>query len=57
MTLRPGPPHEWDEDRREDTLRIRGVDSLLVERMKEAGASGRKIAQILGSTKRRCGTP
>ena len=33
MTPRPGPPYEWDEDKREDTLRIRGgVDFLLVER-------------------------
>ena len=31
MTPRPGPPYEWDEDKREDTLRIRGVDFLLVE--------------------------
>ena len=29
MTLRPGPPYEWDEDKREDTLRIRGVVSCL----------------------------
>ena len=28
MTLRPGPPYEWDEDKREDTLRMRGVDFL-----------------------------
>ena len=32
MTPRPGPPYEWDEDKREDTLRVRGVDFLLVER-------------------------
>ena len=31
MTPRPGPPYEWDEDKREDTLRIREVDFLLVE--------------------------
>ena len=32
MTLRPGPPYGWDGDKREDILRVRGVDSLLVER-------------------------
>ena len=31
MTPRPGSPHEWNEDKREDTLRIRGVDFSLVE--------------------------
>ena len=38
MTLRPGPPYEWDEDKREDTLRMRGVDFLLVERADWAAA-------------------
>ena len=32
MTLGPGPPYVWDEDKWEDTLRVRGVDFLLVER-------------------------
>ena len=31
MTPRPGPPYEWDEDKRDDTFRIRGVDFLAVE--------------------------
>ena len=31
MTLGPGPPCEWDGDKREDNLRMRGVDFLVVE--------------------------
>ena len=31
MTPRPAPQYEWDEDKRENTLRIRGVDFLIVE--------------------------
>ena len=31
MTPTPGLPYEWDEDRREYTLRIRGVDFVIVE--------------------------
>ena len=31
MTPRPAPHYEWDEEKREDTLRIRGVDFVLVE--------------------------
>ena len=31
MTPRPAPHYEWDEGKREDTLRIRGIDFLIVE--------------------------
>ena len=31
MTPTPGLPYEWDEDKREYTLRIRGVDFVIVE--------------------------
>ena len=31
MTPRPVPYYEWDEGKREDTLRIRGVDFVIVE--------------------------
>ena len=31
MTPTPGLPDEWDEDKREYTLRIRGVDFVIVE--------------------------
>ena len=31
MTPTPGRPYEWDEDKREYTLRIRGVDFVIVE--------------------------
>ena len=31
MTPRPVPHYEWDEEKHEDTLRIRGVDFVLVE--------------------------
>ena len=31
MTPAPGLPYEWDEDKREYTLRIRGVDFVIVE--------------------------
>ena len=26
MTPTPGPPYEWDEDKRQETLRLRGLD-------------------------------
>ena len=32
MTPRPGRPYEWDEEKREYTLRIRGVDFVILER-------------------------
>ena len=31
MTPMPGLPYEWDEDKREYTLTIRGVDFVIVE--------------------------
>ena len=31
MTPTPGLPYEWDEDKREYTLRIRGVAFVIVE--------------------------
>ena len=31
MTPTPGLPYEWDGDKREYTLRIRGVDFVIVE--------------------------
>ena len=31
VTPRPAPHYEWDESKREDTLRIRGIDFLIVE--------------------------
>ena len=31
MTPRPVPHYEWDEGKREHTLRIRGVDFVIVE--------------------------
>ena len=31
MTPRPGPSFEWDEIKREETLRIRGLDFMLVD--------------------------
>ena len=30
MTPRPGPPYERDEDKRQETLRLRGLDFALV---------------------------
>ena len=32
MTPRPAFHYEWDEGKREDTLRIRGLDFVIVER-------------------------
>ena len=32
MTPRPAPHYEWDEEKREYTLRIRGVDFVILER-------------------------
>ena len=29
MPPRPGPPYEWDENKRQETLRLRGVDFAL----------------------------
>ena len=29
----PSPPYEWDEDKREETLRLRGLDFALVTRI------------------------
>ena len=31
-TPRPGPPYEWDEGKRQETLRLRGLDFALVTR-------------------------
>ena len=31
MTPQPGPPYEWDEDKRKDTIRIRDVDFTLID--------------------------
>ena len=31
MTPRPGPPYKWDEDKRQETLRIRGLDFVIVD--------------------------
>ena len=31
MTPRPGPPYEWDDDKQENTLRIRGLDFMIVQ--------------------------
>ena len=29
MTPTPGPPYEWDENKRQETLRLRGLDFAL----------------------------
>ena len=31
MTPRPGPPYEWDENKRQETFSLRGIDFMLVE--------------------------
>ena len=31
MTSPPFPPYQWDENKRQETLRIRGIDFILVE--------------------------
>ena len=41
MTPTPGLPYEWDEDKRGYTLRIRGVDFVIVEQA-DWTASGRR---------------
>ncbi len=33
MTPTPGPPYEWDENKRQETLRLRGLDFAMVSRM------------------------
>ena len=30
MTPTPGPPYEWDEKKRQETLRLRGLDFAMV---------------------------
>ena len=30
MTPRPSPPYEWDEDKRQETLRLRRIDLAMV---------------------------
>ena len=29
----PGPPYEWDENKRQETLRLRGVDFALADQI------------------------
>ena len=33
MPSRPSPPYEWDESKRQETLRLRGIDFASVSRM------------------------
>ena len=42
MTPRPGRPYEWDEEKREYTLRIRGVDFVIVEQANWTAAIHRR---------------
>ena len=39
MTPRPGPPYEWDEDKRQETLSLRGLDFALAYQIDWTSAS------------------
>ena len=41
----PGPPYEWDEDKREQTLRLRGLDFTLVSQIDWSTATYRRQEQ------------
>lgn len=42
MTPTPGPPYEWDENKRQETLRLRGLDFELVNDIDWDTASHRR---------------
>ena len=41
----PSPPYEWDEDKREQTLRLRGLDFTLVSQIDWSTATYRRQEQ------------
>ena len=42
MTRTPGPPYEWDEDKRRQNIELHGVDFTLVHRANWAAATHRR---------------
>ncbi len=42
MPPTPGPPYEWDENKRQETLSLRGLDFALVSQMDWETASYRR---------------
>ena len=51
MTPTPGPPYEWDEDKRHHNIEMHGVDFTLVDRANWPAAAHRRSAG-----KASCGT-
>ena len=42
MPPTPGPPYEWDENKRQETLRLRGLDFALVSQIDWNSATTRQ---------------